>query len=268
MIVVINNSGIGNKLKNVASALRRADLSEDVVALTFPYEDIFNLRQFHTIPKPERIDYSTWAIQFFSHNYDEKYLKEDRKFIVVGDERQTWTLDNMIDFQYDNIQSYIIEDYLKYFNAIQFNEGLLRLVDDTVKQYDLENCVGVHIRSWTDDPPRNRLLHDINLFVEEMNHCDENFFVCSDSEVYVNQLKSVFGNRILSQEIKNERHIAFTSSVEARIGAFLDLLILARCKKIIGTYQSTFTEAAWWFGQCKQEVIIPIPEHVKKLYGE
>ncbi|MDF2421646.1 MAG: hypothetical protein OPY06_01385 [Nitrosopumilus sp.] len=268
MIVINNNSGIGNKLKNVASALRRGTLENDLVVLGFPHEDIFTIKQTNTETKQERIDYTTWAIQFFSHNYDEKFLKENKKFIVVGDENQTWTLDNMIDFQYHNIQSYIIEDYLKYFNAIQFDHELFSLVDQTVEKFDIENCVGVHIRSWTDDPPRNRLLHNMSMFVEEMNMHNENFFLCSDSEFCVNQLKKEFVGRVLSQEIKNERHIAFTPSREARVGAFVDMLLLSRCKKIIGTYQSTFTEAAWWFGQCKQEVIIPIPEHVRNLYGE
>lgn len=268
MIVVKNNSGIGNKLKNIASALRRADLENDVVAIDFPHDDIFSIKQFHDQPKQDKFDYSTWSTEILSHDYDQKFLKKNQNFIVVGNERQIWKLDNMIDFQFDNIQPYIIEDYLKYFNAIQFKENILEVVDKTSNYFDIENCVGVHIRSWTDDSSRNLLLHNINLFIDQMKLCDDDFFVCSDSEQCTNELKNIFGNRIISQKINNERHITRTDSIQARIGAFVDLLLLSKCKKIIGTYQSTFTEVAWWFGQCKREVIIPMPEYVKKLYGE
>ena len=40
------------------------------------------------------------------------------------------------------------------------------------------------------------------------------------------------------------------------------MMILSRCDTIVGTYASTFTEVAWWFGECKPNVIIPEPLNV------
>jgi hypothetical protein len=38
--------------------------------------------------------------------------------------------------------------------------------------------------------------------------------------------------------------------------ALVDLLLLSGTKYIIGSYLSTFTETAWWFGQCEARVEI------------
>lgn len=43
------------------------------------------------------------------------------------------------------------------------------------------------------------------------------------------------------------------------------MLILSRCQALIGTYQSSFSEVAWWLGGTQQAVTIPTPPIVQQL---
>ena len=43
------------------------------------------------------------------------------------------------------------------------------------------------------------------------------------------------------------------------VDGFIDNLLLSKCSIIIGTWGSTFSEIAWWFGKCKSKVVIPKP---------
>ena len=57
--------------------------------------------------------------------------------------------------------------------------------------------------------------------------------------------------------------------IQITTDAFIELLLLSKCDKIIGTYASSFDEVAWWMSGCKSKVIIPKPqkfdEHLHNL---
>ena len=81
------------------------------------------------------------------------------------------------------------------------------------------------------------------------------FFVCSDSASVIEKLKKIFGDRILTYS----RHSDLETSRSTRVGAqddLAELLLLSKNKIIIGSYISTFTEMAWYFGGAKAKVII------------
>lgn len=48
----------------------------------------------------------------------------------------------------------------------------------------------------------------------------------------------------------------------------IELLILSKCSTIIGTYDSTFDEVAWWMSGCKSKVIIPTPKNFNQSYHD
>jgi hypothetical protein len=50
--------------------------------------------------------------------------------------------------------------------------------------------------------------------------------------------------------------------------SLVDMLLLARCHSIVGTYQSTFTECAWWLGGARQALQIPVPQAIQALIAE
>jgi hypothetical protein len=54
--------------------------------------------------------------------------------------------------------------------------------------------------------------------------------------------------------------------MQITVDAFIELLILSKCSTIIGTYDSTFDEVAWWLSECKSKVIIPTPKNFDQNY--
>ncbi|KKK69937.1 hypothetical protein LCGC14_2929050, partial [marine sediment metagenome] len=81
-----------------------------------------------------------------------------------------------------------------------------------------------------------------------------------------------YGERMVACSRVN--HKRDRDSVLAVKESLIDLLILSKTKHILGTYLSSFTEMAWWFGNCKAKVEI-MGDHkekekkkvIKKLYG-
>ena len=130
------------------------------------------------------------------------------------------------------------------------------------KQFD-DKTISVHIRSWEDQDPdeesrlRQKHFFNLNNFLNEMYKFDSEtkFFVCSDSNSVINKLKKVFGDRIITYE----RHSDLETSRSTSVGAqddFAEMLLLAKNKVILGSYISTFTEMAWYFGGAQAEVVI------------
>ena len=56
--------------------------------------------------------------------------------------------------------------------------------------------------------------------------------------------------------------------IQITTDAFIELLILSKCATIIGTYDSTFDEVAWWMGGCRSKVIIPKPTNFDENYHQ
>jgi hypothetical protein len=81
------------------------------------------------------------------------------------------------------------------------------------------------------------------------------FFLATDDAAVRAKVAARYPNRVLylEQPVLNRNH---PQSIE---GALADLLLLARCPRLIGTYLSTFTEVAWWLSGCQAAVTIVKP---------
>ena len=82
-----------------------------------------------------------------------------------------------------------------------------------------------------------------------------------------------YGDRVVTYErdIFNNPHLAESGhheDIQITTDAFIELLILSKCSTIIGTYDSTFDEVAWWFSGCKSKVIIPTPTNFDQQYHD
>lgn len=266
MIIVANNSGIGNRIKNVVSALRKGHLHNDTVHVNFDHKAIFQYAQCISTPQPTVETYTTWHLELLPEDAGKKILKTDKEFLLIHDKNQVFHLNHHIDFQFDNIENDIKNEFLRYFDLIILNKNIIEFIEKTSQSFGISNCVGVHIRSWIDEPTRHALLHDTQIFIDEMHkHPASNFYVCSDSQAVVDELLKEFPGRILYRPLLHTRHITFEQSSMASLDAIIDLLLLSRCKEIIGSYESTFTECAWWLGRCKQPVTIPKTQSLTNL---
>lgn len=264
MIVVANNAGLGNKLKNVVSALRKGHLTNDTVHVNFDHQHLFTYVQCVDRPKQEVEMMSTWRLELLDSDREKPILVAPNDMLIIHDKNQYHIDHEMIDFQYDNISPVLRDNFIQYFMLIHFNPLITEGVSRFCSEHDIADKVGVHIRTWADAPDRYNLLHDIDIFIESMDQRDgSGFFVSADHESALQILKSRYGNRIISAPKASIQHVALSNDPQTAVDSLVDMLILSKCKSIIGTYQSTFTECAWWLGGATCPVEITVPPHVK-----
>ena len=131
-----------------------------------------------------------------------------------------------------------------------------RQVSDAVAVYEerLAYSVGVHIRR-TDNI--EAIAHSpIEGFVSIMRKevaKDEKteFFVATDSMEALSTLKGVFGEAVFF----HSKGSVERSEPQAIVDAAIDLYCLARCRKLIGSYWSSFSEVAWQLGGIDKVIV-------------
>lgn len=271
MIIANNAGGLGNKIKNLVSCLKIAHRNRDFVKSELELDKYISFSQpWEKTKSTKNTIINDWRLGLFKSEIG-NCLKKQESFISFTKQELTYevsetnvdinflfarSLEQGIDFQYNNISDYIIDDYLYYFNLINFSSEIIKEVNQHYNIFN--NKVGVHLRSWQDDVSVHKLFYNIEIFIDEMKKHQEDFLLFTDSHEVENILTKEFGHRIIIlQKFTEQKH---TNLNKNALGpAIIDLLLLSKCKKIIGTYQSTFSECAWWFSKCKSEMIIPKP---------
>jgi len=268
-IRVINNSGIGNRLKNIVSAIRKGHHVGDVVEISGEYSGLFQVAQCVLVPVIDHVEVmSTWSLVLGQEESDRGILKAPRNIAVYHDRETYGLLGNTIDFQYFNIKEWVVEDFLRYFSLIIFDHEILSTVNRLDAEWQVRDKVGVHIRTWFDAPDRHHNLFDIEDFFLILDSLadSESFFLCVDHDVARQAVVARYGSRRVLEPIGREiGHVALDTRDRVAFSALVDMLLLSCCKKIIGTYQSTFSECAWWFGGARQLIEIPIPKKIVEL---
>jgi len=118
--------------------------------------------------------------------------------------------------------------------------SLRRIID---RQGIDERFVGVHIRRGDNDVSTAESPFD--LFVEKMKReldldAEVAFFVATDSPQVESKLRELFGGRITSHaKASLDRNLP-----QGIQNAVIDLYCLSRCRKILGSYWSSFSETA------------------------
>ena len=262
---VSDGSGIGNRLKNLVSALRQAHYENDGVFSYLGMNEFISFNQYcnsYLIDVKKEI--MTHKLELLAVDKLRRKLKKNIP-ILYHHPSDTIICKNEIDFQYHNIDDEMIEEWLKYWDLITINPTLQQKIDEIVNAYDLSNCVGVHVRSWSDAEWRREHFYSFEKFVIEMEKFpDRRFFLACDSSVEVEKFKNHFKDKIVSLDFSGERHSKLNDN--AYYFAFLDMFLLSKCNNLIGSYLSTFTECAWWLGKCKAEVSIPKTDTLEKIY--
>lgn len=270
MIISLLQSGLGNRLKSIASCMK---IDDDVEVAWYksiypPYEkeqknltDYFiGMKESHNYeihPAPSDIATTTDHI-------NKKYYGTWRLFVSDTDLLDNFSfIENQklgfsfippahngkcIDFEYDRIPEHLKKEYSLIFKKIKslVNPKIKKKVNNFSKKFN-KDTVSVHIRSWIDDFSRRTTYFDINKYIELMNqYPNSDFFVCSDSLEIIEFLKKQFGE---------ERIITYPERDED-IVPFIELLLLSKNNYIIGSPISTFSEVAWWFSECKSKIDI------------
>lgn len=262
---VSDGSGIGNRLKNLVSALRQAHYENDGVTSHLGMQEFLNFNQYSkTFQINVKKELMTHKLELLPNDEFKNKLKKNVP-IIYHNPHNTQIEINKLDFQYNNIDDEMIVEWLKYWELIVFNNSILHDVDLINQHYNIEDCIGVHVRSWSDNEWRNQNIYSFEKFVVEMEKFEgKKFFLACDSDTEIKKFKNYFGDRIITIDFSGERHSKLNDN--AYYYAFLDMLLLSKCKKLIVSYLSTFSECAWWLGKCNAEVIMPKTESLEKVY--
>jgi hypothetical protein len=278
MIYVNTQAGIGNKLKSLVTCLRMSDLYNDQVYVQFEHHNLLSIEQPNRPAQPKiitRMDGSAtsvtgiktgaWQLDLMPQDLLEPVLKQPKSFVLIrAKDSYSGLSPDFIDFQFDNISDHIIQAVLPYWNQIKYNTEILNEVDEICGTWNIHNRVGVHIRSQYENSKKSECVYDFEMFVKSMSKESDDFFVTSDLNSISRDLQTIFGDRIMYRDFPYEKHTVYNKN--GWRNALIDLLLLSRCKKIIGSYQSTFTEVAWWINGCKSIVEIPLTKFIQSLY--
>lgn len=152
------------------------------------------------------------------------------------------TIKNII--SYYNIRSVNIK---KLYCNIKLNDLLEDKIQDYIKKYDIKNLIGIHVRR-TDYTGNfiGKLLNGSNEDSEFFEYVSKNsknnkFFLATDNKKTQDIYKNKYGNKVLYYEKIQESDNLRKTSLE---NAIIDIYILSYCKRIKGTYNSSFTKFA------------------------
>lgn len=160
-----------------------------------------------------------------------------------------------IDFEYHRIPLAVRENILKYLNWLIPKKYITEKVTRFCSKFD-DNTISVHLRSWGDEN-RTKLFDIRNVYKVMDQETQGAFFVVSDSAKILEQIKYRYKERVLSYS--RATFPGDRGTTEGIQDAFIELLLLAKNKKLKVSHLSTYSEMAWWFGACRATVeTIPV----------
>ena len=165
-----------------------------------------------------------------------------------------------IDLEYFRIPEILRTEIARKFRSLGLSDVVNTRVSEFTKAWE-NNVIGVHVRSWIDDRDRHSELFNIDNFFAEIDRRRNSMqiFLATDSTKVVSAFQERYGNRILCQPwgpLSSNPHIAENDTEKEIFRAFCDMICLSKAEILLGTYLSTFTECAWWFGNCRQHVVV------------
>lgn len=255
--IVLKSGNIGNRIKAYVSHLARYE--------TVLSTNVFDTGIFNNILLASDEDLaqypstgSVWRLLVDSE--EEKYV----------DEYKT------IDFLYNKTPEYFKNKYIPIFKKLQINPQIKEKINKFTCTWDKENMVGISIRSGLppmEDGHRSKWVDYAGYEKEiESLSINQKCFLTTDNLDILNYFKNKYKDKII---IRDERHKdgysigdVYSNNSILIEDSFIDMYLLSQCyHKIIATFGSTYPECAWWFGECKAEVIVPtLWEHVPETF--
>jgi hypothetical protein len=274
-IVAINLGGISNRVKCLISMWRLGDKHNRELILYWPlnhtcgakFSDLFE-NKIEEITKGQLENIKENGIKTFGENFitkndsPEKYLASDTwRLLLTPEEFLNYPelRKEGIDLKFSNLPKEIEKNIINYLKKLKPLKSIQKDLANFQKKNNLNKMVGIHIRrgDFADRKVSPGWVSSDEKFIERMNELvKENskvkFFLCTDSKEMEEKIEKEFPKKI----IKFKKSSFSRTDIKATQEGLIDLLLLSKTKHILGTYRSTFTEMAWWFGECKAKVEI------------
>lgn len=165
-----------------------------------------------------------------------------------------------IDLEYGRIPEAMRRAYAPYFARIAIQPGIADRTDAWARAHLDSQVIGVQVRTWRDYPRRYRKYHHparqrlVGLLTGAPP--TSRFLVVSDSDEVVDSLAVLLGEeRVLSFPRETER-LASWQSPAGVVEDLIDMLLLAKTRRLFASYLSTFSETAWWLGGANADVTV------------
>ncbi len=292
MIVSTETGGLGNRIKSWASAMR-LDADARVVwsrtaNMPAAFGELFtNDCEVEQVPEGAGA-YCSWRLAVLPN--DEQHLP--RGFarvgagahpLVRGAGKLIWNLRGQpddtyrymlfpkqhsrrstrrdarhIDLEYGRIPAPVIREWVPVFRRIGVRPEILERADQWAGENLTGAVAGVQVRTWRDDPRRQRKYHEpakgaLTRLVAGLPE-ETRLLVVSDSDQVAGWLAGVAGaDRVLEFPRVTAREASWQQP-EGIVEDLIDMLLLARLPVLFASYLSTFSETAWWLGGAKADV--------------
>jgi hypothetical protein len=274
-LVVLTSGGLANRLKPVVSGMRIAHASRrgfymhwntsqgvstweernprasphdsENRPIPFPgdWSDFFHFpvaRSFHSMCVGRAIERGDAALPRNSTGtYISRYVC---RFLRFDDEPM---MDYLVYDRLTPSQQRVMSELLAYFRRIQLQSRLDRIVADVAASAGVDRgWVGIHIRRHHPDCRQVPVRSFIAAVDRALRHATRAFLATDSTEIEDMFLSRYGGDVILYS--KRSRHRDEQIGIE---DALIDLFLLARTGHLIGTAGSSYSDLAWWLGECK-----------------
>lgn len=260
MVILFLTFGLGNRLRVLSSAYELCKQNQHKLLVIWPKENDLNAG-FYDFFKAKHLNINTIRCGRFLHQFIEYFFKYSRRcsFLKLSIINGNFVLKNKAEGMmkllknnkfillrtcYELKNSYSLDD-------IQFTERIINKSILTLKtDLNFDNLIGVHIRrtdsKWSiENSPLHVFIEKMDLLLQQ-NHALY-FYVASDDESEKCRLKEIFKDRVITQPMTDYNRDSF-QGIENSV---VELYNLSCCKKILGSYGSSFSEIASRFGHCE-----------------
>jgi hypothetical protein len=285
LVVSTETGGLGNRLKSWVSTMRLAADARVYWPVTknmpAAFGELFvNDCAVETVPAGAAV-YGSWRLAILPA--DEQHLprgfatvgagahplvrgigkawwsltgkRDDRyRFMVFPKQhsrRSTRADARHIDLEYERIPAHFRKLYAELFRRVVVHPEVAAAAAAWGAAHLDDEVIGVQVRTWRDDARRHHKYHvPSQRRLERLLDAapQARFLVVSDSDDVAPRLAARYGaERILGYPRSTQRADSWLTPLGIRED-LIDMLLLARTKRLFASYLSTFSEAAWWLG--------------------
>lgn len=268
-LLFVPSGGLANRMRAIASAYtltQQVESSLQVVwfqdwALNAPFFSIFQETELLSIREAKGLDFflndRARPKNFFIPFLPQKLLFEkiiEEKMITPlkqqGFDFEGWARGHRCYMSCYQVFGIFPESlYKELFRPVkEVMDGVNRFRD----QFS-QHCIGLHIRR-TDNAesiqhsPTSLFINKVKAEIE--THAETTVFLATDSDDVKQELRNLFGQRIITQNISASRN-----SIDGIRGGLVDMWTLAATQKIYGSTGSTFSPMAASIGNTDLEIV-------------
>jgi hypothetical protein len=268
-IISSTRSGLSNRLKCLISSLHMSEKTNSELLLYWPknhscncyFSDLFE-NNIKGISKREMINIvKNRKYEIILDKLDG--FKGKKQFTLNVSTRFIGFTKKDIHLKFQEIPEEVLKEIIFYLKKLKIKKDIL----DEVKKFSNKNfgknMVGIHIRKGDFKVIDNKVgsVSSEDKFIEEIKNLIKKnkktkFLLATEDKVTEEKFKAIFKDKVISYS-KQTKYREQEGAVKE---ALIELLLLSKCNLILGNFGSSFTELAWFLGECKPKINIIIEE--------